>query len=126
MKLSFKINDDGLAVIDIVTYLDTLLLNNMRVTLTRSSKDTIDVYYSENYEVIQEGNNFSGESEDSRVTRRCMNCEYNDGCMYTSSPPRIYCTLSRKYHYQLDECDIPVDIFRKLVMRREKDEDSEM
>ena len=34
------------------------------------------------------------------------NCEYTDGCIYTSLPPKVKCTITNKFHFENDVCDV--------------------
>ena len=36
----------------------------------------------------------------------CYNCEYNDGFIYTSNPPKYRCTISGEWHFSTYNCDI--------------------
>lgn len=35
----------------------------------------------------------------------CEFCQYNDGCVYTSMPPRYRCTIDNEFHFGDYECD---------------------
>lgn len=37
---------------------------------------------------------------------RCGNCNYTDGNVYTSNPPKVKCTLTREFHCGDDECNV--------------------
>ena len=39
--------------------------------------------------------------------RRCGNCDKTDGLVYTSNPPMRKCTITRKFHFYNDVCDVP-------------------
>lgn len=45
-----------------------------------------------------------GETEGDKMI--CQFCEHTDGCEYTSIPPQIKCTITNKFHYYNDECDV--------------------
>ena len=36
---------------------------------------------------------------------KCGNCEYTDGCCYTSMPPQVKCIITNEFHYYDDECN---------------------
>ena len=45
----------------------------------------------------------------------CGNCEYTDGCLYTSLlqwmylykfTPKVKCTITNKFHFENDVCDV--------------------
>ena len=38
--------------------------------------------------------------------RTCGNCEYNDGCVYTSLPPRFKCTITGEFHFGNKPCSV--------------------
>lgn len=38
--------------------------------------------------------------------RTCGNCEYNDGCVYTSLPPKFKCTITGKFHFGIKPCSV--------------------
>lgn len=38
--------------------------------------------------------------------RLCGNCDFNDGCVYTSLPPKYKCTLTGAFHFGNEPCDI--------------------
>lgn len=40
-----------------------------------------------------------------RMTK-CMYCEYRDGSIYTSNPPKYKCTITGEYHLALDDCNV--------------------
>lgn len=37
---------------------------------------------------------------------KCAYCEYNDGAVYTSDPPKYRCTVTGEYHLALDDCTV--------------------
>ena len=37
---------------------------------------------------------------------KCAYCEYNDGAVYTSYPPKYRCTVTGEYHLALDDCNV--------------------
>lgn len=37
---------------------------------------------------------------------KCAYCEYNDGAVYTSDPPKYRCTVTGEYHLALDDCNV--------------------
>lgn len=36
----------------------------------------------------------------------CGFCKYNDGCTYTSLPPRFKCTITGEFHFGNDNCNV--------------------
>lgn len=40
------------------------------------------------------------------INKLCGNCEHTDGCVYTSFPPQVKCTITGEYHFCNDSCDI--------------------
>ena len=36
----------------------------------------------------------------------CAYCIYNDGAVYTSIPPKYKCTITNKFQFGLDNCDV--------------------
>lgn len=48
----------------------------------------------------------SAQYPEKRSKMICQFCEHTDGCEYTSIPPQIKCTITNKFHYYNDECDI--------------------
>ena len=36
----------------------------------------------------------------------CAYCEYNDGCVYTSLPPKYKCTITGEFHFGTDQCSV--------------------
>lgn len=37
---------------------------------------------------------------------KCAYCQYNDGAVYTSIPPQYKCTITGKFHFDTDDCDV--------------------
>ena len=37
---------------------------------------------------------------------KCAYCEYNDGLVYTSIPPKYKCTITNEFHLGFDDCDV--------------------
>lgn len=37
---------------------------------------------------------------------KCAYCKYNDGAVYTSTPPKYRCTVTGEYHLALDDCNV--------------------
>lgn len=37
---------------------------------------------------------------------KCANCEYNDGMVYTSLPPKYRCTITNEFHFGDDNCNV--------------------
>lgn len=46
------------------------------------------------------------QGEKGRPMRVCGNCDYNDGCTYTSLPPQYKCTLTGEFHFGNEPCDV--------------------
>ena len=38
--------------------------------------------------------------------RICGNCYYNDGCVYTSNPPKYRCTFTGDFHFGNEPCKV--------------------
>ena len=36
----------------------------------------------------------------------CCVCGYTDGCVYTSYPPKIKCSITGEFHFATDNCDV--------------------
>lgn len=36
----------------------------------------------------------------------CGNCDYNDGCIYTSNPPKYRCTFTGDFHFGNEPCKV--------------------
>ena len=36
----------------------------------------------------------------------CAYCKYNDGAVYTSSPPKYRCSVTGEYHFGDDNCNV--------------------
>lgn len=49
---------------------------------------------------------FSEETTTTKVGLKCGSCPHTDGNCYTSSPPQVKCTLTDKFHYYNDDCDV--------------------
>ena len=37
---------------------------------------------------------------------KCAYCEYNDGMVYTSIPPKYKCTITNEFHLGDDDCNV--------------------
>lgn len=37
---------------------------------------------------------------------KCAYCEYNDGAVYASNPPKYRCSVTGEYHLALDDCNV--------------------
>lgn len=46
---------------------------------------------------------------------KCGNCDKTDGLCYTSIPPQVKCTVSGKFHFYDDECNIKSIKFDELI-----------
>ena len=46
-------------------------------------------------------------SDRPQAKKRCGNCDKTDGCVYTSLPPKTRCTVTGKFHFNDDVCDLP-------------------
>ena len=42
----------------------------------------------------------------------CGSCKYNDGCTYTSLPPRCKCTITGEFHFGNDDCNVDFEPVR--------------
>lgn len=49
--------------------------------------------------------------------KKCGNCDKTDGLCYTSNPPKVKCTVSGKFHYYDDDCDIKTITIDKEVSK---------
>ena len=36
----------------------------------------------------------------------CSRCDKTDGVVYTSVPPKLRCTITGKFHFGTDDCDV--------------------
>lgn len=36
----------------------------------------------------------------------CRDCDKTDGCVYTSFPPKLRCTITGEYHDYIHKCDV--------------------
>lgn len=52
----------------------------------------------------------SVQREKGKMMRICGNCDFNDGCTYTSLPPKYKCTLTGKFHFGDALCDVNVPV----------------
>ena len=43
----------------------------------------------------------------------CGSCKYNDGCTYTSLPPRFKCTITSEFHFGNDDCNVDFEPVRR-------------
>ena len=37
---------------------------------------------------------------------KCAYCDYTDGLVYTSMPPKYRCTITNEFHLGFDDCDV--------------------
>ena len=40
---------------------------------------------------------------------QCGHCDYIDGYVYTSLPPKVKCSITGEFHFRDHECDIEVE-----------------
>lgn len=40
------------------------------------------------------------------MNRYCQNCQFTDGIVYTSLPPKIRCLITNEFHNNNYECDV--------------------